>query len=34
MGEGVLGSEGGDKGMVGNKGGGMEWMLTGNAKQR
>ena len=29
-----MGSEGGDKGMVGNEGGGMEWMLTGNAKRQ
>ena len=34
MGEGVVGSEGGDKEMVGNEGGGMEWMLTGNTKRR
>ena len=29
-----MGSEGGDKEMVGNEGGGMEWMLTGNTKRR
>ena len=34
MGEGVVGSEGGDKELVGNEGGGMEWMLTGNTKRR
>ena len=34
MGEGVVGSEGGDKEMVGNEGGGTEWMLTGNTKQQ
>ena len=32
--EGVVGSEGGDKEMVGNEGGGMEWMLTGNTRRR
>ena len=32
MGEGVVDSEGGDKEMVGNEGGGMERMLTRNTK--
>ena len=32
MGEDVVGSEGGEKEMVGNEGGTMEWMLTGNTK--
>ena len=34
VGEGVEDSEGGDKEMVGNEGGEMEWMLTGNTKRR
>ena len=29
-----MGSEGGDKEMVGNEGKGMEWMLTGNTKRQ
>ena len=33
-GQGGMGREEGDKGMVGNEGGGMEWMLTWNAKRR
>ena len=30
----MVGSRGGDKEMVGNEGGGMEWMLTKNTKQQ